>query len=351
MKINQIVPRDAITDNTKMVLVNALEMKAPWGRQMRNHITKQAKFFPLETNKVKIVEVMETVGQFKHYEDELVKIVGIPTKQHQLTMYLIVPKHKDGLTAVEKLHLQDNVQLKQILKQADRHVRQVAVQVPKFQIKHKIDARRTLQKQGVTDCFDPLRADFSRITGVSKTAITEIEDNLDDKTLDYNNDDLFLRNQYGAGVFGGDKKVHLNKFIHQCTIKVSENGITAATQLDDINNVNRFDNIIDDEQLLDNDYNQWNKINKFNQWNKIDQLGGLDFQDEYMDDDTTFDNVFGGRNNLMMGGEKMVKANRAFAFVIKHNPTEQLVMVGRVIDAGQKNINNAIQTINNVDQF
>jgi hypothetical protein len=59
-KINRIVPQDAITDNTKMILVNALELKAPWGRQMRQHQTKEAKFYPLDTKKVKIVEVMET---------------------------------------------------------------------------------------------------------------------------------------------------------------------------------------------------------------------------------------------------------------------------------------------------
>jgi len=31
-----------------------------------------------------------------------------------------------------------------------------------------------------------------------------------------------------------------------------------------------------------------------------------------------------------------VKVNRAFAFVVKHNPSNQIVLVGRVVDATQK---------------
>jgi len=276
---------------------------------------------------------METEGRFKYYEDEMVKVVGIPTEQHEMTFYTIVPKHKDGLTAVEKLHLQDNVQLKQILRRADQNRRHVGVQLPKFQIKHKIDVRRTLRKQGVTDAFDAERADFSRITGVSKERLDELEDSI-------NNVQRLGLLQNG---FGGDEKVHLNKFIHQANIKVTENGITtSATQLDSSNIDKQFDRL-DDITTIGGQ--QWNG-----------RLGGLgDFEDEMTD---SFDDVRGlfrgdRRGDLtMLGGEKMVKANRGFAFVVKHNPTNQLILIGRVIDAAQRNlVNSAFQTINNVDQL
>lgn len=325
-KINHIVPRDAVTTNTKMVLVNGLEMKAAWGQQMRQHITRQAKFYPLNQPQVKVVQVMETQGRFKYYENELVKVVGIPTQQQQLTLYTIVPKEKDGLTQVEKAHLQDGNQLQQLLQQTDRHISTVGVQLPKFQVKQKIDVRRSLKKQGVQDAFDPQHANFAGITGISNNQQAELEDNLgqlnglgwnaqNDMDSPYGN---VLANQL-SGLDAG--KVHLNKFIHQATIKVTENGITAATD---------YSSIYDYEQQ------QYNNgilggIAGLNQMDAIDQINGVLGQQSY--------------------GQKVVKANRAFAFAVKHNPTNQVVLVGRVVDATQKQVTNSQQTINGVDQL
>jgi serpin B len=350
-KINHIVPQDAITDNTKMILVNALELKATWGPQMRRHVTKEAKFYPLDTKKVKIVEVMETEGRFKYYEDELVKIVGVPTKQHELTMYTIVPKDKDGLTDVEKLHLQDTVQLKEVLNKVDRHTRRVHVQLPKFEIKHKVDVRRTLRKQGVTDAFDSKRADFSGITGVSNYEQDEMEETYGQSSFRRNpfldiesgwgkfeqqgrhRRNPFMDTEMEGGMYGQmgkrETKLHLNKFIHQCTIKITENGITATTG----------------SQTEES----YEKYGRFNQG----RMGGMEggrFGDYESEEIGSFDEI-NGLGLRESSGKNVVKANRAFAFVVKHNPTQQLIMVGRVIDAAQKKVNHVPLTINNVDQL
>jgi len=311
-KIPRIVPQDGITDNTKMILINSMHVKANWGPQMRRHVTKEAKFYPLDTKKVKIVEFMETQGRFKYHEDELVKIVGVPTEDKEMTLYVIVPREKDGLTEVEKLHLQDGVQLKQLLKQVDQRLRHVGVQLPKFQIKHKIDVRRTLRKQGVTDAFDPLRADFSGITGVGKTQQVEYEDS-------------YGANNMEEGLTGThETKLHLNKFIHQSTIKITESGITATT-----GSGSNFD---------EREYNERNT--KYGRYGR-----GYGAEEEM----NPFEEIT-GFNRGETSGQKMVKANRAFAFVLKHNPTNQLVFVGRVIDAAQKKITQVPETINVVDQ-
>jgi len=344
-KITHIVPQDAITDNTKMILVNSLNLKAPWGRQVRQHLTvKETKFYPLDTKKVKIVEVLETKGQFKYYEDELVKIVGLPTQQKELTLFVIVPKDKDGLTDVEKLHLQDGVQLKQLLDITEQRHRHVTVQLPKFQIKHKIDVRRTLRKQGVTDAFDPQRADFSGITGVSQYEDEETQGQygqqtyrrnpfmttqFDDEETTYGRQGQFEDEETTMGTeqYQGQEqehKLHLNKFIHQTTIKISEQGITATTG----------------SQMTE-------------QYEETEgRFGGRRHHGGMVEEMNTFDEITGfNRRESTMGGQTMVKANRAFAFVIKHNPTKQIVMVGRVIDAAQKKVNYVQQTINNVDQL
>jgi len=323
-KLNSILPQDAITDNTKLILVNAMQVKANWGPQMRQHMTKEAKFYPLDTKKVKIVEVLETEGRFKYHEDELVKIVGLPTEQKEMTLYLIVPKDKDGLTEVEKLHLQDSVQLKQLLEITDKHHRQVGVQLPKFQIKHKVDVRRTLRQQGVTDAFDPQRADFSLITGVPKHQLDEMED---ERMTPFRRDTIYgqqdMEDMISPYGIGKEHKLHLNKFIHQCVIKITESGITANT-----GSGTRFDDMEDLE------YSRYGR--KFGEWDS-DELN-------------SFEEMTGFYRREPMS-EKVVKANRAFAFVLKHNPTNQLVFVGRVIDAAQRKVNNLHHTVNVVDQL
>jgi hypothetical protein len=55
------------------------------------------------------------------------------------------------------------------------------------------------------------------------------------------------------------------------------------------------------------------------------------------------------------GEQRRVRANRAFAFALKHNPSNQIVMVGRVVDAAQKpkqhiQRQQGQQTLNGVDQ-
>jgi len=336
-KINQIVPQDAITDNTKMILVNALQLKAPWGRQVRQQInTKEAKFYPLDTKKVKHVEVLETQGRFKYHEDELVKIVGLPTQQREMTLYVIVPKDKDGLTDVEKLHLQDGVQLKQLLDVTDQRVRHVGVQLPKFQIKHKIDVRRTLRKQGVTDAFDSQRADFSGITGVNQYEDEEEnQGRYSHEQTTRHRRNPFLNTQFDdeESMMGDqhENKLHLNKFIHQTTVKITEQGITATT-----GSQGQYEN--EDEQ----DERTYGRQGRRHHRNS--------FEDEEMN---SFDEItgFNRRESTSGQGQQMVKANRAFAFVLKHNPTNQIVMIGRVIDAAQKKVNYVQQTINNVDQL
>jgi serpin B len=340
-KINKIIPQDAITDNTKMILVNALELKANWGPQMRRHQTKQAKFFPLDTNKPKTVQVMETQGRFKYHEDELVKVVGIPTEQKEMTLYVVVPKEKDGLTEVEKLHLQDGVQLKDLLKTCDRHVRHVGVQLPKFQIKHKVDVRRTLRKQGVTDAFDPQRADFSGITGVNQYDMEETDEIYGQQWTKYRRNPFLntfrpshyygneMETEMGMGMgmdetTGTEHKLHLNKFIHQTVIKITEQGITATAG----SGLEEFESRMGSRHG--------------------GRHGGMEM--------TGMDEIFGESDDFYgqqhhSTSQKVVKANHAFAFVLKHNPTNQVVLVGRVIDAAQRKVNFVPQTINTVDQY
>jgi len=300
-KLKHIVPPQAVTTNTKMIAVSALQLQAKWGQQFRQQqTTKLGRFYPLGSQQAKQCQVIQSQGNFNYYEDDQVQVVGIPTQQQELTMYVILPKYKDGLTEVEKQQIQNGQQLKQLLDQCDQQTQYLKIKLPKFQAKHKLDCKKTLQQQGVQDAFDNDAADFSGITG------QQVQQ---------------WQQQQGT-------QLHLNKLIHQATIKINEQGITSA------NTGSQGSNFQD---LIENPWQQ-------QQWQQQGWQQQQQHQQQYGQEDeygVFQQNQYGQQNqynqfNQYGQGVNQVNVNHAFAFAIKHNPSNQIVLVGRVVDPTQK---------------
>jgi serpin B len=351
-KLQNVVPQDAVTENTKLIVVNTAQLKAKWGKQFRNQQqTKQGRFYPLGSKQAKNVQVLQTQGQFNYYEDNQVQVVGVPTQREELTLYVVVPKDKDGLNQIEKTQIQNGQQLKQLLDQADQQQEQIELQLPKFQIKHKIDAKRTLRQEGAKDAFDADEADLSGINGQQQQQQQHNNRNQQDE------DEQEQQEQQQ-----GQHQLHINKLIHQATIKIDEQGISAAKpkhqgqqQYGRYHEQQQYEqeDYEDDEQNDENDEQQ-------------DQYEQRQLLRQELEEEIFGQRQQGGRRHQRQqhhqrqhqyqGQEKQVKVNRAFAFVVKHNPSNQIVLVGRVVDAAQKPKNKqqgqrqGQQSLNGVDQ-
>jgi len=323
-KLQQVVPQQAITENTKMIVVSTAQLKARWGQQFRQQQqTKQGRFYPLGCQQPKQVQVLQSQGQFNYYEDEQLQIVGVPTQRQELTLYVIVPKDKDGLNEIEKQQIQNGQQLRQLLNQAEQQQEQIDLELPKFQIKHKIDAKQTLRQQGVQSPFDADEADLSGINGQHqgqqqqqrRRRQQQLSDDEDGQQNQYDDQDEQGQQQQG-------QQLHLNKLIHQATIKVDEQGISAARP---------------GRQQQHHQYQQDQQDDQ-----EDDENDDEDQQEQYEQQQFSrrqmHQEIFGGRRHRrnQQGGERKVKVNRAFAFAIKHNQSNQIVMVGRVVDATLK---------------
>jgi len=325
-KLQQVLPQEAVTENTKLIVVNTAQIKARWGQQFRQQqTTKQGKFYPLGTQQPKHVQVLQSQGQFNYYEDEQLQVVGVPTQRQELTLYVIVPKDKDGLNEIEKQQIQNGQQLKQLLEQAEQQREQIDLELPKFQIKHKIDAKHALRQQGAQAPFDADEADLSGINGQQQHQERRRqqqygESDEEERQNQYDQDEQQQQN---------GQQLHVNKLIHQATIKVDEQGISAARpgrqhqQYQPYQQRQDQDDQEDDDQ---DDEDQQQENYEQQQWRRR-QL---------------HQEIFGQgqrrhrRQQYQEEGERKVKVNRAFAFAIKHNPSNQIVMVGRVVDAAQK---------------
>lgn len=376
-KLQHVVPQDAVTANTKLIVVNTAQINAKWSRQVRQQQqTKQGKFYPLGSQQPKHVQVLQTQGQMNYYEDEQLQVVGLPTQQQELTLYVIVPKDKDGLNQIEKAQIQNGQQLKQLLENAEQQQEQVDVELPKFQIQHKIDAKQTLRQQGVQDAFDQDEANFAGINGQQnqeqrqRRRQQQQDQDSDEEDQDQDQDQYQNQQQQNQQ---NQQQLHVNKLIHQATIKINEQGISAANNRRQ-NQQNQYQDDQDQDQ-----YQQDQDEDEDDQEDEQEQQ----YRNQQEERQELLEEIFGQRQqrnqrnrrnqqqrrnrrnqqyqrNQYQGqqGQQKVKANRAFAFAVKHNPSNQIVLVGRVVDATQKPQNQqqqqgrqqGQQSLNGVDQ-
>lgn len=378
-KLQHVVPQDAVTANTKLIVVNTAQINAKWSRQVRQQQqTKQGKFYPLGSQQPKHVQVLQTQGQMNYYEDEQLQVVGLPTQQQELTLYVIVPKDKDGLNQIEKAQIQNGQQLKQLLENAEQQQEQVDVELPKFQIQHKIDAKQTLRQQGVQDAFDQDEANFAGINGQQnqeqrqRRRQQQQDQDSDEEDQDQDQDQYQNQQQQNQQ---NQQQLHVNKLIHQATIKINEQGISAANNRRQ-NQQNQYQDDHDQDQ-----YQQDQDEDEDDQEDEQEQQ----YRNQQEERQELLEEIFGQRQqrnqrnrrnqqqqrrnrrnqqyqrNQYQGqqGQQKVKANRAFAFAVKHNPSNQIVLVGRVVDATQKPQNQqqqqqgrqqGQQSLNGVDQ-
>jgi serpin B len=329
-KLQHVVPQDAVTTNTKCIVVNTAQLKARWGQQFRQQqTTKQGRFYPLGSQQSKQVQVLQSQGQFNYYEDAQLQVVGVPTQNQELTMYVIVPKNKQGLTQIEKQQIQNGQQLKQLLDAADQQQEQIDIELPKFQIKHKIDAKQTCRKQGAQDAFDADEADLTNINGQQQQQQSRRQQQWANNDEDDQQQDQDNQQQ---------QQLHVNKLIHQATIKVDEQGISAARPGRQNQQQNQYqyqnqnqDQDQDDEDDEQNQYQQ-NQLTSQELCESI--FGQRQCQQQQQRRRQQQNQRQNQRQN--QNGQTKVKVNRAFAFAIKHNQSNQIVLVGRVVDATQQ---------------
>jgi len=276
---------NAITQNTKMVSVNTMQAKTTWDqRTKKQQKVGQGQFYPLGEQKSVTVKTLQTEGDFNYFEDNQVQVVGMQTQEKQLTVYIVLPKRQHGLNKLESQRLQYGKQLQKLIDDCDSRRQTLKLQLPLFQITHKLDAKDVLRKMGVEDAFDLDKADFSGIhdTEMEKEHLLKhgkrqtggLEDVVDKRKEQSHQQ----KTHY----------LHLNKLIQQATIQINENGIDSASSQN--------------------------------------QHGQGKQKKEERDEEEKWDQSEHGE----------FKVDHAFAFMIKHNPSNQLLFVGRVVDPTQQ---------------
>uniref|UniRef100_F1L8Q8 Serpin B9 n=1 Tax=Ascaris suum TaxID=6253 RepID=F1L8Q8_ASCSU len=172
-------------DLSDILIINAIYFNGSWQYPFKTSSTIKEKFFPEENQRI-MVDMMRTVEFLPFAEDENVKVIGLPYKNEEISLYIFLPKVKFGLHEIE--HTLDGSKLLALAKSCRKFGR-VEVRIPKFTIKMNFPMKNALQKMGIRRAFSMTAANFSGICA---------------------------------------RPTHIRNFVHKALIEVNEGGTQAA---------------------------------------------------------------------------------------------------------------------------
>jgi serpin B len=159
-RIRNLIPDGALTADTRLVLVNAVYLKAPWEEEFPAHLTKPAPFHVAGGDSVKVPTLHRT-GYLGYQKGEGYSAVSVPYSGRFLDFLVIVPDQPDGLADLEK-----KVTPEFLAACAGLPGREVALYLPKFRMEPPLlKLSETLKKLGLRSAFNepPGSADFDRM--------------------------------------------------------------------------------------------------------------------------------------------------------------------------------------------
>ncbi len=159
-KIKDIVPKGALDQLTRLVLVNAIYFKSSWMSVFQENATRTQPFFLLSGGQ-REVPMMQQTHRFPYSETKAAQIIELPYQSGELSMVIVLPKTNNGLTALEReLSVADLQSWLGTLRP-----RRVRAAIPKFKLETDVRLDGILQAMGMTDAFRPGEADFSGMNG------------------------------------------------------------------------------------------------------------------------------------------------------------------------------------------
>ncbi len=167
-KIKDLIPRKGVTEQTRLVLTNAIYFKSQWRSQFEVRNTKQADFYLSRNKKVK-VQTMHQVEDFRYLSEKDFLAVELPYKGRQLAMLVFMPKKAGAMAKFEKSLTADNLR-KWIAKMSSKNLR---LALPKFTTISKFVLNDQLWSLGMRKAFLS-DADFSGMTDASKLFISKV---------------------------------------------------------------------------------------------------------------------------------------------------------------------------------
>ncbi|XP_057626750.1 serpin B5 [Chionomys nivalis] len=164
-----ILSENSVSDQTKILMVNAAYFVGKWMKKFPESETKECPFRVNKTD-TKPVQMMNLEATFclGNIDEINAKIIELPFQNKHLSMLIVLPKDvEDESTGLEKIEKQLNPDtLLQWTNPSTMANAKVKLSLPKFKVEKMIDPKASLERLGLKSLFDENTSDFS---GMSET--------------------------------------------------------------------------------------------------------------------------------------------------------------------------------------
>ena len=166
-KIPELIPKDALDSLTRLVLTNAVYLKASWAEPFEASATSPEGFTRLDGSMVE-TSFMHQTESLGYATGAGWQTVELPYAGGKLALDVIVPDPGKFAAVAQTL---DNGTASFV-----GHIerRAVHLSLPKFQFRTQAELVDTFRALGLTDLFDPGRADLSAMTTAEKLSVSHV---------------------------------------------------------------------------------------------------------------------------------------------------------------------------------
>jgi serpin B len=168
-KITDLLPQGSITDLTRLVLTNAIYFNAAWATQFDKGATRDGQFTLLGGGNVTASMMKQNNKSYQYAEGPNYQAIELPYDGQDLSMIVLLPQN--GQYAQFETAL-NNQKLNDIMAQLQPAI--VNLTMPKFKIESDLALAATLKTLGMTDAFDPTKADLSGMDGKKDLYISDV---------------------------------------------------------------------------------------------------------------------------------------------------------------------------------
>ncbi|KAA0702633.1 Leukocyte elastase inhibitor [Triplophysa tibetana] len=178
-KIIDLLPKGIVDDQTSLVLINAIYLKAVWAEKFppQCHGAEEQQF-RLNKNETKPVKMMNQKTNLPLTFISKVKcqIVELPYVGKNLSMLIILPKDiKDDTTGLQKLEKTLTYEkLMDWTKPEKMSQVRVDLSLPKFRLEETYDVKSLLKSLGMVDAFEFGTANFSGMSTNSDLMLSDV---------------------------------------------------------------------------------------------------------------------------------------------------------------------------------
>ncbi|EDN68409.1 Proteinase inhibitor I4, serpin [Beggiatoa sp. PS] len=180
-KIQELLKRGVINRLTRLVLVNAIYFKGNWAMPFDSNKTKMEPFWnaPNSSANVPMMNQKNYFGYAENYNFQILELpyaaqqvnhLDISYDDNNLSMIVLLPRHRDGLSQLENslnpTSLAEGIKKLQWQK--------VNVSFPKFKMNTGFELSKLLSKMGMPDAFNDRKADFSGMDGTKELSLTSV---------------------------------------------------------------------------------------------------------------------------------------------------------------------------------